>query len=671
MCGLIAVIERSGNQPELEGLTRAMFAISHRGPDGAALLRWGPVGLAHLRLAIVDQECGVQPIIDEIRGAAIICNGEIYNAPELRQTLQRLGHIFITGSDSEVALRAYEEWPNEFVHHLRGMFALAILDMRRERLVLARDRLGIKPLFVARTTRRFVYASEIKAIQAIGEIGYDADPKGIQDVLVYGYPIGSRTAFSGVNSVAPGSIVSVNLSNGPVRALRYWQSAQTLRRDDTNVCQIDEASERLGTALAEATKTHLMADPKVRCGCYVSGGIDSSALAILSVRAATQPKPDVGFSLTFQDARYDESSFAEKAAQAAGIRLIRIPEREFNFVDLERAMWSLECPQITTLDVSMQDLAQTTREAGCKFVLAGDGADELFGGYDHFGLAEMRRFAMGRVAEPYRAGVLKFSLEHFGYKGSFVTDFLSKFAKNDFAAHPITDLPWYPIWSLNAAAAHDLMNISNVDLLSGSIADTLEEENLLGPADASERAIAVEMATRLPNWILLRSDRNSMAHGIEVRVPFLDCKMIDVVTNIPCTYRSAPLARKFILSEALLSIVPQDIRARQKHAFNTPNSWVLNESSVEFNQLLSPESLRQVGLFRPKAVAELRQKVCSVYSTGQPLDLLGSILGQTLLGVVTAQLLFTTKPSVRAQPFAVATSRRVIFGKVAFISTFT
>ncbi len=610
MCG-IAVIARLGQRPLPDGavMARMLAAIAHRGPDGQGMLALdGQVLLGAVRLAVIDPHGGRQPVAG-CAASRVTCvyNGELYDARDHRLALADCGHALADACDTTLLPHLYEEHGDELVGRLRGMFAFALWDGLRRRLLLARDRLGIKPLFVARTADYIVAASEAKAIFATGLVEPVIDRDALDDVFSLSYPCPPRTMFRGVVELRPGHTLAVEA--GRVAApRRYWRApfvpaAEQVKRDARD-CAVE-----LREALRDAVRTHLVSDVPV--GACVSGGIDSSAVAALA-REVSGRAP-TAFSIGFDDTRFDESAFARSVVRHLGASSHDILADARAAELLPDVIWHLESPQMMPGAIGGLLLSARERAEGVPVVLTGDGADELFGGYDVFRAARVRPWLDSPWLRPARATLLR-AAARASHQPLGLGDWMAR------TSRPAAEVarvyggvypPWYDAWRL--------LDVERAALLSpegrrvrpveeppeGFGALVRDDAASLNPLDA---ALALEIETRLPSWILVISDRSAMAHGVEARVPFLDHRVVELATSMPASLKMRGLREKAVLRDAVRDLLPRSIVQRTKRPFTTPiRDWFFGPGAPDFvAHELSPSALRDAGLFAPPVVARLR-----------------------------------------------------------------
>jgi asparagine synthase (glutamine-hydrolysing) len=611
MCG-IALIFRLGARPLPEPgvLGRMLDAIAHRGPDGRGTFADDDVQLGAVRLAVIDPRGGRQPV-HGCGGARVSCvyNGELYDAAEHRRALAA-SHALADACDTTLLPHLYEEHGEAMVERMRGMFAFALWDAARRRLLLARDRLGIKPLFWARTPDYLVAASEVKAILASGLVEAVIDRDAVDDVFSLSYPCPPRTMFRGVVELRPAHLLVVRREPGEARVgePRRWWRAPFLPRGEHSRRSASEHEHELREVLRDAVRTHLVSDvPLAAC---VSGGLDSSAIAALA-KEASGGAPTT-FSIAFDDPRFDESSHARAVARHLGSHPHEIRADAHAAELLPQMIWNLEVPQIVPGAIGGLLLSARERAEGVPVVLTGDGADELLGGYDVFRAARARRALDARWLDPLRPWIFRAAGRATGQPAG-LADWMARTARpaGEVArAHGGVYPPWYDVWRL--------LDVERAALLSpegrrvrpieeppaGFAALVPENAAALEPLDAE---LALELETRLPSWILVISDRSAMAHGVEARVPFLDHRVVELVAAMPPSAKMRGLREKAVLRGAVRDLLPPAIAARRKQPFMTPvRDWFFRRPAPAFvERELSAEALKSAGLFSPEVVARL------------------------------------------------------------------
>jgi asparagine synthase (glutamine-hydrolysing) len=598
MCGIVGIVERDLNRPVLaEDLARMVRTLHHRGPDEEGSITLNGVGLGMRRLAIVDLATGQQPILNEAGDIKIVANGEIYNFQELRQELESRGHVFRSrASDIEVLVHAYEQWGEDFLPRLRGMFALALWDGRTRTLIAARDRAGEKPLYWTQTSRGLLLASEVKALLVRPEVARELDPVALDQFLTYEYILAPLTILKGVHKVPPAHFLRYR--DGHVSVHRYWDAADVPIRPWHD----DEAAEALKAALRKAVTRQLMAD--VPLGAFLSGGIDSSAIVALMSEASAQPVNS--FSIGFSDGSYNELPYAREVAA-----LCKTNHRERsvspNLGDLfERLVVHLDEPFADVSLFPTFSVSELAREH-VKVVLSGDGGDELFGGYDAYQAQALavRLGWMGEALIPAIAGVAA-ALPPTEKKKGLVNK-IKRFSAG--AATAPADLGHYR-WMiyLGSRAKARLYNAGLRDALRSHdvYAPVREALARFGQDDVLNRQLYADLSLYLADDILVKVDRMSMATSLETRAPFLDGDLMELAFSMPGHLKIRNGERKWILKRAMRGVLPESILSRRKEGFSIPiKNWLRRELKPLMRDLLSPGRVAARGLFDAKEVTAL------------------------------------------------------------------
>ena len=592
MCGIAGIADVTG-RPVDRTLLQAMTTVqAHRGPDGEALVCRGPVGLGHRRLAIIDLSTGDQPMSSEDGRVWIVFNGEIYNFRELRQELEAAGARFRTQSDTEVILRAYDADGPACVSRLRGMFAFAILDERSRRLVLARDRVGIKPLVYAWDGRRLLFASEIKAIVEDQTVARDLDADALGEYLTFHYVPTPRTIFASVRKLPPASLLVLPLDGGAPEISRYWR----LRfAPDARIAE-GEWSERLRGALSDAVRSHMVSD--VPIGAFLSGGVDSST--VVALMAETSPTPVRTFSIGFDETDFDELRFARQVAARYGTDHYELVVKPAALDVLPTLAWHLDEPFADASAIPTYYVAKITREH-VTVALSGDGGDETFAGYRRYvqalALAARMDSSPARLARPLLR--LTSRLLPVGARGQAWTGLMGSGALERYARLVTHERPE----TLRRALSDDWAHVASRVSAPLSFARLLATGDTRDPVSTLQH---IDMETYLPDDILAKVDRTSMAVSLESRVPLLDHRLLEFVATIPSSLKLKGGAGKYILKRAMASRLPSDILSRRKMGFGVPlGAWFRGELRDMTHDLLLDPRTRQRGIFRPSWVNRL------------------------------------------------------------------
>lgn len=592
--------------------------LHHRGPDGYGFHVGPDIGLAHARLAIIDLATGDQPIHNERGDVWTVFNGEIFNYVELRAELIAQGHRFYTQSDTEVIVHLYDRYGDRFVDHLNGQFAIALWDARRRRVVLARDRAGIRPLFYTRARGRIWFASEIKALLAMLPERARLNPSGLVEALTYWAPADPETVFDGVHSLPPGHLLAIE-SDGKETLSRYWDWDFPHIGTPPAFDSVEQATRELRELLIDAVRLQLRADVPV--GAYLSGGLDSSGIVAM-IRGFTQT-PVRTFSVAFEDAEFDESEHQQAMVRHLGtdhttLRCTRAQIAEA----FPRLIRHAEVPVLRTAPVPLMLLSQRVREEGYKVVLTGEGADEVFGGYDIFKEAKVRRFwarQPGSRLRPKLLGRLYGYLENSPVSNpAFAESFFGQGMQH--INRPI--FAHVPRWTTSQRA----LNFLSPELkaaVGGRDALDWYEQRL--PADIMRwaplsRDQYVEAKSLLAAYLLAaQGDRVAAANSIEGRVPYLDHRVIEFGNRLPPNFKIRGLTEKYLLRRALADLLPTDIVTRTKQPYRAPDSasFFSNGKAPDYvSDLLSTDRIRKAGYFDATSVGRLLDKCRAGKATG-------------------------------------------------------
>ncbi len=594
MCGICGVVYSDPARPVDQSMLRRMTdSLRHRGPDSEGFHVGAGVGLGIRRLSIIDLETGDQPISNEDDTVTVVGNGEIYNFKELRAELESTGHRFRTGSDIEVIVHLYEQHGLDCLTRLRGMFGFALWDARRRRLLLARDRFGIKPLCYAETPEGLYFGSELKAILTSDRVERRLDPSALRDLMTFSFVLAPRTLFASIRQVLPGHYVLYE--PGSFSTHRYWDLSFPDARDGAPHLNADEWAARLRDKLEESVRLHLRSDVPV--GAWLSAGIDSSVVVSLMRDATAQPVHT--FSLGFENPRFDELRQNRILSDFPKYRLVdhRVECTTRDFERVRFAVWHGEDPQAVGFAIARSILAELSARH-VKVVLSGEGSDELFGGYAWFRNHELLHF-LTRLPPGIRSWLSRVPMVRQRWP----------------RAARILNGPA----DLNLARYRQMIDTTNLGfdarLLSGELRETLatqvDGDDMLTLPDSFKRwhpfsqLLYVETRIRLPNFINRYLDSMSMAHSLEVRVPFLDHELVEMCAQIPPALKMRGRQEKFILRHALRNDLPPEILWRTKHPLSIPYSQWLRNPPEFVADLLSAEEVRRRGYFDPPFVTAI------------------------------------------------------------------
>lgn len=608
MCGIAGIVRLRGpGGIDPDDLHRMTAAQRHRGPEESGVYVDDWAGLGHARLSIIDLPGGAQPIPNEDETLWVIANGEIFNYPELREELMAKGHAFRTASDTEVIVHAYEEHGPDCLHRFNGQFALAIWDARNRRLFLARDRVGIRPLHYAVTGDALLFASEIKALFATGCVERRLDPIAIDQVFTFWTTLPGRTAFENVRELPPGHYLTV--TDGAVDRRRYWDIP--FAPEGEYAPESDAAvRDRLLELVVDAIRVRLRADVPV--GCYVSGGLDSSAVGALTVKHFNR---DVRtFGIRFEDRRFDEGKCQQEAVEFLKVRHseVRADDESIgaSFPDTVR---HCEKPLLRLAPVPLFLLSKRVHDEGFKVVLTGEGADEIFGGYDIFLEAKIRAFMARQPGSRRRPELLSRI-----YPDIF-TDERTRRTLASFFGRGL-DAVDSPLFS-HMIRGENTSRIKTFfsDALRAAVAGYHAGDELIASLPPSfgrwpllSKAQYLEMAVFMSNYLLSsQGDRVAMAHAVEIRMPYLDYRLVEFMGRVRPGLKIPGLRAKQVLRRTMHGLLPDSIVHRPKHPYRAPiHAPLLHTSAAGYvRDALSESSLKRAGLFDPGKAARLLQKL--------------------------------------------------------------
>jgi asparagine synthase (glutamine-hydrolysing) len=635
MCGICGAVDFRGAGP----LSRATLVtmvrrLRHRGPDSHGLYRDERAALGHARLSIVDLEGGAQPMSNEDGSLWVVFNGEIYNHVELRPALEARGHRFRTRCDTEVLLHLYEELGEAALAHLNGQFAFALWDRLRGRLFLARDRFGVRPLYYTWAEGRFAFASEVKSLAAVPGVSLRLDPRGIAQCFHLWSPLPPTTAFAGVYQILPGHFVEVGTDRE--REGRYWSPPFSPDREEPERTVADWVEE-VRAQLQRAMRLRMRADVPV--AAYLSGGLDSS-LTTAMIRRHTDTNLDT-FSVRFEDRRYDEGEHQDTMVAHLGTNhrsvSVGAPEIARAFPEV---IAHTEAPVLRTAPVPLFHLSRLVRDSGIKVVVTGEGADEVFGGYEIFKETLARRFWARDPDSPHRPKVLSRLYPYIPHAEArraqaYWQGFFAQGLRD-------TDDPFYSHvtrWKNTIQLQRFFRPEIQAELVGVDPLAALRSEL---PADfdrwaALSKAQFVEMRSFMSGYLLSsQGDRVSMAHSVEGRYPFLDHELCELCARIPPRHRLKGLEEKHVLRRAAVGYVPESVRRRRKQPFRAPDSAPFAAPSEEerTRALLTSQRIARAGIFQPNMVSGLLERCIRNRARG-----VSARDDMALVGVLSTQIL--------------------------------
>ena len=641
MCGIAGIVGLTAGaaSPSREALVRMASALSHRGPDEFGVYRDDRAGLAHSRLSIIDLSTGQQPMADEADATWIVFNGEIFNYVELREELAALGFRFRTQSDTEVIVHAYRAWGDAAFERMNGQWAVALWDSVAKRLVLSRDRVGICPLHVCEHAGHLYFASEVKAIFAANAaIPRAFDPVGISQTFTFWTIAPPQGVFQGVSEIEPGHVRVYE--NGTMRDHSYWMPGYPSVADGHGAFKgsLDEAVEEVRSSLEKATSLRMLrADVPV--GSYLSGGLDSSLVAALGRRFAGDRFQT--FSLRFEDAEYDETGYQRLMVNGLGSEHHEVVVSRSDIANVfPEVIYHTERPILRTAPAPLFLLSKLVRNHGIKVVLTGEGADEMFAGYDLFREGKVRRFWGRQPTSKMRPRLLERLYPYLARSPVSQQAMARQFFGRNIAAHRAAgfahDTRWHTTSALKRLFSKG-MQAGNAgrdvvgDLLAGLHAGFAQWDPL-----AQDQHL--EIRTLLSGYLLSsQGDRMLLGNSVEGRFPFLDKDVVALADSLPAAYKLRVLDEKHVVKRAAADIVPHEIIARKKQPYRAPDalSFVTGSAPDYVDEVLSEPALRDAGVFDPQAVAQLLYK-CRARAEDRQFS---NTDNMALVGVLSTQIL--------------------------------
>jgi asparagine synthase (glutamine-hydrolysing) len=595
MCGIYGILQLDG-APADPALMPAMGRVTvHRGPDDEGHHVDGPCAIGMRRLSIIDLSGGHQPLSNGDGTLWLVCNGEIYNFRELRRELEALGHRFKTASDSEVILYSYMQYGDEFIHRLNGMFAFALWDARRQRLIVGRDRLGIKPIYVYRDGRRLAFASEAKALLTLPGISAEIDPAALHCYLNLGYVAAPLSLFRGIGKLPPASMLFVE--SGRVEERRYWRVPGVMDRGMGE----GEWVQRIRSRLGESVRMQMVSD--VPIGAFLSGGIDSSAVVGLMAAYSDQPIRTyaIGFKGTAADDYYNELPYARRVADLFHTEHHEIVVRPDVVALLPHLVWHMDEPLSDTAFITTYLVSEFARR-DVTVILSGVGGDELFGGYRRY-LGNHYQAHFNRLPGWARRAVSAVG-EHLPSDRHSPLLNLSRLAKGFLESAGLPFEERYRAY----VQVFPLQEVQRLLRLNGAAQPDMIEAAFrhAGSGDSLNRMLAVDAETQLPDDLLMLTDKMSMATSLECRVPLLDHELVELAARMPEEVKIRGGRLKHAMKEAVSDLLPRDILERKKRGFGTPmGAWLKDDLGPLMRGLLSESVVKGRGLFDYPTVQEL------------------------------------------------------------------
>jgi asparagine synthase (glutamine-hydrolysing) len=596
MCGICGKLNFEQDEEVSQTLLKAMAdSILHRGPDDEGYYISGQIGLGFRRLSIIDLAGGHQPLSNEDGTIWIVFNGEIYNFQELREGLLKKGHTFRTKTDTEVIVHLYEEYGEAGIESLRGMFAFAIWDQNQKKLLLARDRIGIKPLYYGLTPHSLVFGSEMKAILQDPEVKREVLPATIDRFLTFGYVPGEETLLRGIYKLPPGSFMVVK--NGKTEVKQYWDLHFA-----SSPVTLKDAEEQLLEILEESVRLHMISDVPV--GFLLSGGVDSTAMLSLASRMTDRPVSSytVGFA---NSGIADERPFARLAAKKYGSEHHEITISSKEFADfLPQYIWHMEEPVCEPPAVALYYVSKLARNY-VKVLISGEGGDEAFGGYQNYrSMLWIERIK--RIAGPLASGLSRtLSLVNRVLTSERIGKYL-----------PLFDVPFESYYYSRTSSPFSFFNAHYKDAYSNDFCNQIDKQRSLlpvtrllsknGSEDVLSRMLYVDSKTWLPDDLLVKADKMTMANSLELRVPLLDHKLLEFAATLPSNFKVRGFTTKYIAKRALGKQIPAEIVERKKAGFPIPyENWLRTDLRDSIHGVLLDRETLDRGYFRKSTIEKL------------------------------------------------------------------
>lgn len=634
MCGIAGIYNSADTLHSPENLLRRMLArIQYRGPDESGIYINNRVALGNVRLSIIDIQSGQQPLSSPDGKYWIVFNGEIFNYIELKADLKRLGYFFRTESDTEVLLNSYLEYGSDCLNRLNGQFVFAIWNNEQKELFIARDRVGIRPLFYTRTQNSFVFGSEIKTLFEHPDVKPEIDPVSMSQIFTFWTTITPRTVFKRIFELPPGHFMKISREQTVIQS--FWSLNFPVDKEACFKGSIDDAAAELEKLLTDAVRIRLRADVPV--AAYLSGGLDSSATTALIKKVA--PETLQTFSIGFEDGEFDETPYQQEVSKYLETRHTAFTcTREDIGNYFPQVVWHSEIPVLRTAPVPMFCLSKKVRENNIKVVITGEGADEMLAGYDIFKEGIIREFWSRQPNSKYRPLLLQKLypyLAQFQGKNKSMLRFFFGYQLQDTAS------PFYS-HILRWRNTSNIQNFFSEDLKSNLNGyDQYDEVRKMLPGgfdqyDRLNKSQWLESVIFMSGYLLSsQGDRVAMANSVEGRYPFLDYRVIEFAAKLPPGYKMHGLNEKFILKRMMDGRLPDSVLKRPKQAYRAPiaGSFLSSPAREYAMDLLSEQDINQTGMFSYHAVQKLLNKI----STG---ELVTEMENMALAGIISTQLIY-------------------------------
>lgn len=598
MCGIAGVVSFQNNPTISNDKLKAMVdTLYHRGPDESGMAIHGNAAFGMRRLSIIDLSGGSQPIYNEDKSIWTVFNGEIYNFKDLKKELVNNGHIFKTNVDTEVIVHGYEEWGLDFPKHLNGIFAIALHDQKKNKFILVRDHIGIKPVYYSFTNKRIVFGSEIKAILESKLVEKELNMDALGEFLSWEYIPGESTLFKSINKLGPGKLIEIDLSNPKCEPYEYWDIP--INNGSLQNLSESEWIEKIDWQIRKSTKMQMISD--VPLGAFLSGGVDSSLIVASMGEAQT-------FSIGFDDPTYNELGWARKVADYLGVdhkdEIIK-PD----VLDLfEHLMHFMDDP-IGDFSIFPTYLVSRLARKHVTVSLSGDGGDELFGGYETY-LANYKANQFRRIPSFVRKGIIEPAINSFNptAKKKGLINKSKRFVEGLQYEDELSHARWRLF--LGDMVKQSLFtpdSLAQIKLSSGD--HILKLFDKAGDRGVLNRSLYVDVKSYLVDNILTKVDRMSMAVSLEARVPYLDTDVVELAFQVPENLKANSKSMKIILKKVAAKYIPHDCVYRPKEGFSIPiKHWLNNEFKPLMNDLLSYQNIKSDGIFDYNLISKLKDE---------------------------------------------------------------
>jgi len=628
MCGIAGILNFTGqSRQDVSVLQRMVYLQRHRGPDEAGIYIDDTIALAQSRLSIIDLSSGIQPIHNEDKSLWIIFNGEIFNYPDLRNYLISKGHSFYTHTDTEVIIHLYEDEGVNCLQKLNGQFAFAIWDNNKKSLFIARDRVGIRPLFYALHNDQLVFSSEIKAILSLPNFPREINLQSLDQVFTFWTTLKGKSILNGIYELPPGHLLVAK--GGSIEINKFWQLPFSSEKTEHNR---EKLIADLKELLHDAIKIRLRADVPV--GSYLSGGLDSSG--ITSIVKKNFNNKLKSFGIRFEEQDFDEGEYQQEMVNYLGVDHSELFINNTDIAKhLKSMLWFTEKPLLRTAPIPLYLLSRLVHESNYKVVLTGEGGDEIFGGYNIFKEAKIRNF-WAKYPNSKLRPLLLAKLYPYIFKDNRLKDSLVEFFKygidepsNPFFSHIIR---WNNTSKIKAFFSSELEE--NLNSYNG-----LDELRTDLPADFNSwnylsKAQYLETTIFLSNYLLSsQGDRTAMANSVEMRMPFLDYRIIELMCNVEPELKINSLNEKFLLKKVFKDLLPQRILNRDKNPYRAPIKQGILVNKELTGQYLNRDSLKEYGLFDPEKVRLLINKL-NKFEKASEVD------NMALIGILSSQIIY-------------------------------